>query len=287
MLGGAISVEAKGTPQPDLKKEIAALSKQLEATKADLSALRTDLATLRKEVQTIKNPKSTSSECLARIEEQQRGLADSKELEHVLIKYGNNPDPDCMSALHYAIKMGDINTVNLLIANGADVNSVSMASRPYNAPFTALTRAASCNQFEIAKLLLDLGADVNLVPYDDCKYPLYYAAEKGSSDLIMLLLENGARLDKTRPCENSQNCTPPLHIAAKAGNYEAVVAMVKAGAKLDYALDEAANKLTYKDNPQNLELIKFLVQNGATRGNPSYQYLPCPVISGYLQSIGR
>lgn len=50
LIGGVFSVDAKGTPQPDFKKEINALSKQLEATKVDLAALR-------KEVEAIKNQK--------------------------------------------------------------------------------------------------------------------------------------------------------------------------------------------------------------------------------------
>lgn len=205
-----------------------------------------------------------------------------------------------MSALHYAIKQGDANAVSLLIANGADVNSK-------DGQFIALTRAAMFNQFEIAQILLSLGADVNLIVGggggDSTRTcALNYAAEFGSADLITLLIANGALLDRIYPGDQTPYPITPLHTAAKAGNYDAVVALVNCGAKIngnvpnnvasDTPLAWAVENLKYSNNPQNLELVKFLVSHGATRYNRKYhdqQYNSniCPVISGYLQSVGK
>jgi hypothetical protein len=57
-------------------------------------------------------------------------------------------------------------------------------------------------------------------------------------------------------------------------------------------LDCAAKCLKYADNSQNLELVRVLVANGATRTTQKYhgdQYSSdmCPVISGYLKSVGK
>jgi len=92
------------------------------------------------------------------------------------------------------------------------------------------------------------------------------------------------------------------------GNYDAVVALIESGSDVDgripfqkpngfqgifeTPLDMAAKNLTYRDNPQNLELVKYLVAQGATRRVRGYHGdqhggLECPVISGYLKSVSR
>lgn len=305
LLGEVLSLNAKEAPQAALKKEVQALSKRLEVLekqqknaivdlKKSLDENKAGLVALRMELETIKNQKDTSSEIVGKIEEQQRALASSKELERILIKYGNNPDG--MSTLHYAIKMGDVNAVNLMLANGADVNSK-------DGSFTTLTRAAICNQFEITQFLLSMGADVNLIASENMFYALNYAAEFGSAELVTLLVENGAKLDLTWP-KDGYYAKTPLHTAAKVGNYETVVALINAGAKVDgniphnigghqTPLDVAAENLEYTVNPQNLELVKFLVEHGATRRylnyleNPRTNNVKCPVISGYLQGVRK
>lgn len=298
-LVGQLSLEAKSTSQPDYKKEINSLSKQLEATKADL-------ATLRKEVQALKNQKCTSSsECMGLIQEQQRRLTDSKELEHVLIKYGNNPEG--MSALHYAIKQGDANAVNLLITNGAHPNT-----RDGN--FSALARAASQNQYEIAQILLNSGADVNFTINSESYFPIYYAAQSGNGNLVNLLVKAGAKLDKINDTSSKKPTRypiTPLHVACAAGNFETIVALVENRARIDgyvnlqvkenshlnvqeggTPLDWAIWKLKCKNNPHSLDIIKFLVENGATRrvtelyGHGAGDYEYDHDIGNYLRSLG-
>lgn len=284
-LGLAASLQAKEACRPDLNKEISTLSKQLEVAKADIVQLKKDLEALKTQ------KSSPSNYCAGKTDALRRDIADCKELEQVLVKFGNNPEG--MSSLHYAIKVGDANAVSLLLANGADPNSLDM-SRSY----TALIRAAICNQYEIAEILINLGADVNYVHPDQGNYyPIHYAAEFSSGALIKLLIANGAMLDRVRrvPSEQSYRLRTeltPLNTAAKAGNYEAVIALVNAGAKIDgnqdseTPLESAAQKLHYKDNPQNLDLIKFLVEKGATRKN-RHANVPCEVIGGYLKSVSR
>lgn len=303
---GAFSLDAKAAPQAATKKEVLALSKRLDAIdnqqknamsdlKRGVDETRAELVSLRKELEAVKNQKSTATtELVAKFQAHQKEITDAKKLEQILVKYGNNPDG--MSTLHYAIKMGDVNAVNLLLANGADVNSK-------DGSFTTLTRAAICNQFEITQLLLSMGADVNLTASENLFYALNYAAEFGSAELVTLLVENGAKLDITWPKDGSYAKTP-LHTAAKAGNYETVVALINAGAHVDgniprnigghqTPLDVAAEYLEYSVNPQNLELVKLLVEHGATRRylnyleNPRTNNVKCPVISGYLQGVRR
>ncbi len=95
-----------------------------------------------------------------------------------------------------------------------------------------------------------------------------------------------------------------MHIAAELGNFDAVVALVNNGAEINlcgclqvYAawrrgtpLDYAAYNLKFSDNPKNLDLVKFLVENGGRREYPNYIgdsgcVPPCTVINGYLKSV--
>lgn len=301
---GTLSLEAKSSSKV-LKNEITALKDELKTTESKMekstTELKKSLEDTNKVVAEIKSELATLKS--------QKPFADTKEIEHILVKYGNNPDG--LSTLHYAIKVGDLNAVQLLIDNGADVNAK-------DGDFTALTRAAAYNQYAISQLLLSLGANVNQVanenkyPHWSTPYALDYAAESGSGELITLLIENGAILDRTRPNEDSHYPRSPLHTASKAGNYQAVVALVKAGAKIDgispqknspapngnekTPLDIAAIELKYIDNPQHLELVKFLVEHEATRRFISYYRnvngdcngcVNCPIISGYLESMRK
>jgi len=312
-----------------LRMDVISLANRLESLESqdksslgnlrnDIASNNSDIASLKQEIEAIRQLAHTLPiELLGKIEEQKKGLKDSKELEYILIKYGNNPDG--MAALHYAIKMGDVNAVNLLISNGADVNSITHILKftdGYDEYVTAISIAAICDQFEIAKILLENNADMNFVTRDQGYYPIKYAAEFSSGDLVTLLVANGAKTDRIQHLVEESNGYPrgagnaksPLHIAAEKGNYEAVVALVAAGAQIngkflwnkniqnpdmETPLDLASKFLKYAENEQNLELVKFLVANGATRKNRKYYNQDvyttnlCPVISGYLQSVGK
>lgn len=295
-----------------IKQDVVKLISRVEAVETQYSStqgdLKNNLGDIRKKLADLRMNLEAhiNQKCQELAEEQQKILTEFRELQQVIIKYGNNPDS--MSTLHYAIKMGDVNAVNLLIANGADVNSTCLDCRSPRT-ITALSRAAIYNQLEIARILLNSGADVNFAPFDDCYYPIYYSAEFGSADLVTLLIENGAKLNSVKPIPELNGIpirTPetPLHIAAKTGNYDIVVALVNEGAPIDgnirnpqggcegTPLEWAANNLKYSENPQNLELVRFLVDHGATRWQIKYHENEfcrnmCPVISGYLKGIGR
>jgi ankyrin repeat protein len=62
-----------------------------------------------------------------------------------------------LSALHFAARQGGLQTVNALVAAGADVNQVSPADQT-----SPLLIATINGQFDIAARLLELGADPNL-----------------------------------------------------------------------------------------------------------------------------
>lgn len=94
--------------------------------------------------------------------------------------------------LRWACEKNNINLVQILINKEVSVNSKS------NSEKTALQICAEKGYLEIARLLIDAGADVNAVfiPWarigDTAYTALIYAIDAGHVDLVKLLLENGA-----------------------------------------------------------------------------------------------
>jgi ankyrin repeat protein len=86
---------------------------------------------------------------------------------------------------------------------------------------SALMMASLKGQTELARKLVDKGADVNKTGWA----PLHYAATRGHLQIMELLLENHAYIDAESP-----NKTTPLMMAAHYGTPEAVKLLLEAGA---------------------------------------------------------
>jgi ankyrin repeat protein len=92
--------------------------------------------------------------------------------------------------------------------------------------FSALGLAVFFGHAEIARMLVEAGADVNQPSRNAIRVaPLHSAVESGSLPLLELLLAHGAKPD---PVEFLQ--ATPLHSAAAHGNREMVERLLAAGA---------------------------------------------------------
>jgi ankyrin repeat protein len=101
--------------------------------------------------------------------------------------------------------------------------------------FTALHLAAFFGQEEAAKLLVERGAEVNLVARHATIHvtPLHSAAAGAHSEIVKLLLEHGAD-----PNAAQDGGFTPLHSAAHNDDRESVEALLAAGADTSVANDE-------------------------------------------------
>ncbi len=276
----------------DLKKmaaTIEALQKQLAEETAKLEALQ----------QTTSAEINDASELLEHQKTQlidlQQKLLDTQRLQDILVSYGNNPE--YIPAFHYAIKKGDKEAVELMIKHGADVNT-----RGYR-EISATTIAILESQADIVRLLLDNGSNANasigylgLEGLGNKPSLIHLAASVGNVDIIQFLLERGANINENA-YGDSLNKWTPLHVAAEKRNLEAVKFLIKSGADINaglkeaYAgfngsrlpLDAAIGNLQYddKDNPDILDLVKFLIDNGA---KALHQRCNCPEIWNYVIS---
>jgi ankyrin repeat protein len=101
--------------------------------------------------------------------------------------------------------------------------------------FTALHYAAFFGQEETARLLLESGAEVNLVARNASIHvtPLHSAASGGHPAIVKLLLEHGAD-----PNASQDGGFTPLHSAAANNDRESVEALLEAGADPSLANDD-------------------------------------------------
>ncbi|GBE61235.1 ankyrin repeat domain containing protein, putative [Babesia ovata] len=122
------------------------------------------------------------------------------------------------SALHYASAAGSAPCVEYLLASGVDVN---LADRK---GWTAIHIAVSKNFTDVAKMLVDAGANITTLLKHKCapvrlmdvySPAIHFAAIKGNKEITQLLLDHGATLNDL----DSANMTP-LHYAAFRANTE-------------------------------------------------------------------
>jgi ankyrin repeat protein len=99
----------------------------------------------------------------------------------------NSHAGDGFTPLGLAVFFGHSDTVNALINAGADVNLASRESMKV----TPLASASAARQYEIARVLIARGANVNARAANDFT-PLHESAASGKVEFAKLLLQNGA-----------------------------------------------------------------------------------------------
>jgi hypothetical protein len=115
-----------------------------------------------------------------------------------------------------AAESGCAETTRYLIGLGADLVG--------SAPMAPLHAAAFCGHVQVAKVLIEAGADVDLID-EIGETALHYAARKGLREMCATLLSAGADANATGERNNT-----PLHVAANASRFEVCVLLIQNGA---------------------------------------------------------
>jgi ankyrin repeat protein len=127
---------------------------------------------------------------------------------------------DGFAPLHLAAYFGQLEVARLLLERGADPNAVAAN----DSRVTPLHSAVSARRRDLAGLLLALGASANAVQKGGWT-PLHTAAHNGDEAIVDLLLLRGA--DPTRPSDDG--CTPPD--LADEGGHAALADMLREASK--------------------------------------------------------
>jgi len=133
----------------------------------------------------------------------------------------NMPDNDGTRALHWAIRAGEADIVELLLRAGADATAKDRLD------VTPLFLAAMNGDGVIMRKLLNAGANANQVEKTG-ETILMVAIRTGSTDAVRALLEHKANANYAEP----QLQLTPLMLAAEGGYTEIVADLLKSGADI-------------------------------------------------------
>ncbi|MCP4602721.1 MAG: hypothetical protein GY847_19765 [Proteobacteria bacterium] len=129
----------------------------------------------------------------------------------------NSKDHHGWTPLHYAARSGNVNVAELLIANGSRVEVTAGTEE-----LTPLHLAASNNNEEAISLLVANGANIHATCKDNRDTPLHKAAQKGFADAVKILVDNEADVDLKNKYSRS-TLEKALWSGHSGANYRATV----------------------------------------------------------------
>lgn len=201
-----------------------------------------------------------------KVQEMLKAGVDINQIEH---GYG--------TALYQAVLSEDINAVKLLVECGADVNKVDEHG---HAPLHAATESESDHAFEIVKILVSHGANVNAkiksnnvpdgwVDISEGRTPLHNAASVSlfgedlelysNKAVVELLLSHGANVN----AKDRYGCTP-LYDALFEGCLDVMELLIEHGAEVNAKNDEDGGTVLHEvAYSGDLEAVKLLISHGA------------------------
>ncbi|KAK5125453.1 hypothetical protein LTR85_000562 [Meristemomyces frigidus] len=162
---------------------------------------------------------------------------------------------DGYSPLWCAISAYHIDAARLLLRSGARVSLRSAAG----GGLLPLHQAAVTGQSAMCELLLERGAQVDMVD-DENSTALHYAAACGSTASVKVLLLHGADVSATQ----NQGLTP-AHWAAHKGHAEVLSTLLAYGAPVNAAAEEGAHPLHLAANRGHTAAVRLLLEHGAAR----------------------
>ena len=152
-----------------------------------------------------------------------------------------------------AAMRGDLDAVQSLLNGQTDVNAAQGDGT------TALHWAAYRDDVEMARLLVEAGADVAVKTRLGDLTPLFMAAKNGTVETIELLAEAGADINST-----NANGTTPLMLAAASGKVDAVKVLFEHGAEVNAKdITNGQNALMFAAALGRADVVKLLALKGA------------------------
>ena len=182
-------------------------------------------------------------------------LIESKSLD---VNYNLDIDEYSKSTpLIQAIKYKQTDIINYLLENNADVNLKEELTG-----FTPLM--ASLHDITITELLIEKGADIEAKD-DDGINALVYASTYNNEEMVKFLLEKGADANTVCEIENEHTdiASTPLMNAAYRGNTNIINMLLENGADINYTTDFGMTALMMAASFNQFEAAKVLLENNA------------------------
>jgi ankyrin repeat protein len=164
----------------------------------------------------------------------------------------NAPQPDGMTALHWAVYQDDLDLSTLLVRAGANVKAASRYG------VTPLSLACTNGNSPIVELLLKAGAEPNAA-LPGGETPLMTASRTGAPAVVKALLRHGARAD----AKDDRRGQSALMWAAAEGHAAIVEDLIAAGADFRTRLASGFTPLLFAVREGRLDVVRVLLKAGA------------------------
>ena len=154
------------------------------------------------------------------------------------------------SLIHYACKNNHLKALRELIDSGTDLNVFD------DNKLSLLHRMAMEGNFEIGKLLIENGAEIDIKDGKWGSSPLLFAAQAGKTRFVELLLNFGADLNS-----KSGNGKTALHFASAEGRIDTVKLLLHHGIDINAKTQTGNNCLHYAVVNNRIAITKILISN--------------------------
>ncbi|MEJ0024814.1 MAG: ankyrin repeat domain-containing protein [Rhizomicrobium sp.] len=159
-----------------------------------------------------------------------------------------------------AVRSGDVEFVTTLLDRKIfDVNHATSAGGITPLMVCAMGEWSDGTETEMAKLLIDRGADIARSDDVNARTPIHFAAHMGSPQLLAVLLEDGRGLID-RP---DRHGAAPLHLAATRSSMSAARLLLESGASPNVVDDNGTTPLIMAASSGRRELTELLLARGA------------------------
>ncbi len=190
-------------------------------------------------------------------------IGNVKSLE-ILLALGagvNDVDTFHMSALHRAAAFNRVAAIRFLVSKGADVDVAAEWGLGHPNQPSALMATIPSSATEAAKVLLDLGASLDYAKgrnTDQINSPLGAAVESENLTMVKLFISHGADVH-----QGFWGCWVPLHCAANKGNIALAKLLLDNGADVNFVDKDEYFGVTALVLAKDAAVTKFLLENGA------------------------
>nr|XP_034184113.1 uncharacterized protein LOC117606144 isoform X1 [Osmia lignaria] len=175
-------------------------------------------------------------------------------------------DNNKKTPLHTAAENGNKNTVEILLMNGANINTQDLISYP---PSLSAVRN---NHIDVVKVLLKNEVDVDFTQSVGGFSMLHVAAEFGHQEIVDFLLKKGANVN----ARNDRGGIP-LHTAALNGHLEVVNTLILNGADVNARVLHGCTSLHYAIENGHEKIANILLEHGANANVSDKTYNNTPL----------
>lgn len=189
------------------------------------------------------------------------------EIVVTLIFYGatiNQCDAVGIPPVLIAGKYGHLSIVALLLrAGGTGLTLAEIEDAEL------LHRASQLGYLEFVEAFLEKGADINQVSIKNHDLPLHHACAGGHAHIVAHLLQSRSGGTIEFDGKNKAGETP-LHKAAQAGSAEAVIALLDAGVQIDATTLNGNSALSLVCGEGHMDVVICLLDRGAPLTPPTF-----------------